>query len=655
MALAAAEDGLMAELLAYGIAGHHAGLPDRRGGEGALEARLKKPLPDLAPVWSQQIGPLPARLAPTALAMHPQQSRRPFQLAMLARFLFSCLVDADFRDTEAFYARAENREVEREIHVSLEALAGKLDRHLTGLRRSDSEVNRLRGTVLDHVRERAALVPGLFSLTVPTGGGKTLASLAFALDHARRYGLDRVIYAIPFTSVIDQTASVFRDILGEAAVLEHHSAIDEERTAGREAADKLKLAMEDWAAPVVVTTNVQLFESLFSNRPSRCRKLHNLARSVIVLDEAQTIPLHVLRPCVAAIDELARNYGTSIVLCTATQPALMAPEFEGGFENVRELAPDPPGLQRRLARVTFRQAGDMADAELVAALVERPQGLVIVNSRAHALSLYREARQAGLEGAVHLTTRMVAAHRREVLARIRTALAAGGTCRVIATSLVEAGVDLDFPAVFRAETGLDSVLQAAGRCNREGRRPRDASVVTVFHAPDWPAPREIRAFAADMRRIGERHPDLGTLAAIRDYFAEVYWRKGPEALDAAGVMAAFRADRTGTDFAFRSVAESFRMIEEGMAPVIVPRDAPSRAAVDALPHAERTGGLARRLQPYVVQVPPRARQALLEFGRVRFVDAAMQFAVLTDESLYGEDTGLVWEAAEDLAPGASVY
>src|SRR5271165_6650852 len=204
-------------------------------------------------------------------------------------------------------------------------------------------VNALRGEILSHVRSRAAESRGLFTLTVPTGGGKTLASLAFALEHAKRHHLERIVYAIPLTSVIDQTASIFRQVLGNDAVLEHHASIDESRIEGREARDKLRLAMEDWAAPVVVTTNVQLFESLHSNRPSRCRRLHSLAKSVIILDEAQTIPLHVLRPCLAAVDELARNYGASIVLCTATQPAVAAPNFEGGLAlgPESELAPDP--------------------------------------------------------------------------------------------------------------------------------------------------------------------------------------------------------------------------------------------------------------------------------------------------------------------------
>lgn len=658
LAHAASEDQHMAELIAYAIAGHHTGLPDRRGDDvGTLDRRLEKKLSELAPEWQTELGPLPQGLAPEKFAWHHDSARRPFQLAMLGRFVFSCLVDADFRDTEAFYARAEGWEVARDIAIPLADLKARLDQHLAGLRRDDTSVNRLRGSVLEHVRARATAECGLFSLTVPTGGGKTLASLAFALDHAVHHGQDRVIYAIPFTSVVDQTAAIFRDALGEAAVLEHHAAIEEETLRGREGANKLRLAMEDWSAPVVVTTNVQLFESLFSNRPSRCRKLHNLANSVIVLDEAQTIPLHVLKPCVAAIDELARNYSTTVVLCTATQPALMKPQFEDGFEDVCELAPEPQELQRRLSRVTFRHAGDLLDTDLLGALAGYDQALVIVNGRPHALALYRAARDSGLAGVVHLTTRMVAAHRREVLKRVRRDLEAGGPCRLIATSLIEAGVDVDFPRVWRAEAGLDSVLQAAGRCNREGLRPAEESLVTLFRAPDWRAPAEVAALAGDMGRIAARHSNLGSLATIEDYFGEVYWRKGGSALDRHKVMQRFRADRTGTDFAFRSVAEAFRLIEDGMTPVIVPRDGRSRKAVGALPYVERIGGIARTLQPYTVQVPPRARAALVQSGRVRFVAEERlgdQFAVLEDDHLYDKDVGLLWEEAEVLSPQQSV-
>lgn len=359
---------------------------------------------------------------------------------------------------------------------------------------------------MSHVRRGAATSTGLFTLTVPTGGGKTLASLGFALDHAKQHNLRRIIYAIPFTSIIDQSASVFRSVLGDEYILEHHSSLDEDTFKAREQRDKLRLAMEDWAAPVVVTTNVQLFESLFANRPSRCRKLHNLANSVIILDEAQTLPLRLLRPCLAALDELAKHYGATIVLCTATQPALDIREFKhGGLELAgRELAPDPKELAQKLRRVQIVRGHELDDDNLVSALAEQEQAMIIVNTRKHALDLYKKAKQAGLDGVIHLTTRQYAAHRRGILDRVRLDLKEGRPCRLIATSLVEAGVDIDFPRVWRAEAGLDQIAQAAGRCNREGKYPVEQSLVTIFKAKDNKPPREVAQLAEDFGRMADK-------------------------------------------------------------------------------------------------------------------------------------------------------
>lgn len=646
---------LAADMLAYVIAGHHAGLADRHGPDDAsLEARLSKSVPTPAAQWQDELGPRPSPTAPAHLRPHPAWPG--FQLSMLTRFLFSCLVDADYLDTEAFYARSRGETVDRGCSEGPEDLLSRLETYLDRLKPPDTPVNRLRARVLAHARAQASQPPGLFSLTVPTGGGKTLTSLAFALDHARAHGLDRVIYAIPFTSIIDQTAETFRRALGANVVLEHHASLDEETLSERDGAGKLRRAMEDWDAPVVVTTNVQFFESLFSHRPSRCRKLHNIARSVIILDEAQTIPLHVLRPCVAALDELARNHRCSIVLCTATQPALRADRFKNGLDGVRELAPDPDALQAALARTTIRQGGVMDDRALLAALADRSQGLVIVNSRAHALALFQAARAEGLEGAIHLTTRQVAADRQEILQTIRSALKDGHPCRVIATSLVEAGVDLDFPAVFRAEAGLESILQAAGRCNREGRRPAPDSVVTIFEAPDWPAPRALQAFASATRHVLSQHRDPAALETMTAYFSEVYWRAGPEALDKFNVLGQVSMHGRGTDFAFRTIGETVRLIESGLAPVIIPHhDDACRDALAALPFATRTGALARALQRYTVQIPPRDRDRLVAAGQVTFRDTERQFAVLEDASLYTMDTGLIWEQAGELTPEASVW
>lgn len=590
------KDSIIAELISYAIAGHHSGLPDQIGPSASLDERLRRfDLGEIDPIWRQEIALELNGLVP-GFTFDTDKQNFAFQLGLLGRMIFSCLVDADFKDTEAFYARTESRDVDRDwpaLQAILPHLVQSFDRNMEGLQNTDTQVNLLRAEVLHHVRMQAKQPVGLFTLTVPTGGGKTLASLGFALDHASAHGLDRIIYAIPFTSIIDQTAAIFRGILGGDHVLEHHSAIEEDRfdpRESREGKDKLKLAMEDWAAPVVVTTNVQFFESLFAARPARCRKLHNISRSVIILDEAQTLPRHLLSPSMRALDELARNYGCSIVLCTATQPAVDRRNFPAGHPaglelDGREIAPEPARLASALRRVSIRRAGETSNSDLVEALREARQGLVIVNSRKHALDLFRTAQDAGLEGLVHLTTRQYAAHRRKILATVRQRLANGETCRLIATSLVEAGVDLDFPRVWRAEAGLDQIAQAAGRCNREGRRPVDRSIVTVFSARDYPPPSEIRSLAGDLSRMIDRHADDPlSPAAMEAFFGEVYWRLG-DGLDRERILDLFRVGRDGanmTNFAYRSVAEKFRLIENGMVPVIVVRDEKAINAVKRL-------------------------------------------------------------------------
>ena len=528
--------GPLGKLLAYGIAGHHAGLANGRdpGERTALSDRLRMELPGLLSSWRDEIE-LPAEnsLTPPA-GFRACQERGQFQLAFLARMIFSCLVDGDFLDTEAYYHRIDKRKVLRGgPQPSLMELRSRLDGYL-GRFKANSAVNQLRSEILCEVRDRAQVTPGLFSLTVPTGGGKTLASLAFALDHAITHGLRRLIFVIPFTSIVEQNAEVFRLALGDLgdAVLEHHSAFVDDKSKSLQSREKICLAMENWDAPIVVTTAVQFFESLFADRPSACRKLHNIASSVVVLDEAQTLPLKLLRPCVAALGELALNYKVSAVLCTATQPALEAPDFIGGLQNVRELAPEPGKLFAALKRVQARHVGSLSDDALASQLVERDQVLCIVNNRRHARALYEAIAECA--GTRHLTTLMCAKHRSQVLAEVRVLLMEGKPCRLVATSLIEAGVDVDFPAVLRAEAGLDSIAQAAGRCNREGKRSSADSDVLIFSTenPDWAPPPELKQFAQAAREVLRHHGDdpLGP-DAIRRYFRLLYWQKGSQELD----------------------------------------------------------------------------------------------------------------------------
>lgn len=644
--------GPIGRLLAYGIAGHHAGLANGVGGQArtSLQDRLSSSLPELLPAWQQELA-LPGAASLTfPTDFKPRKERQCFQMAMLARMLFSCLVDADFIDTDNFYRRIDGRPARQTANApSLEQLRERLDARLATFH-ADSPVNRLRADILAHVRAGAGLDPGLFSLTVPTGGGKTLASLAFALDHAIAHGLRRVIFVIPFTSIVEQNAAVFREAfgdLGEAAVLEHHSAFIDNPGRAAQSKEKLRLAMENWDSPIVVTTAVQFFESLFADRPSRCRKLHNIAGSVVILDEAQTLPLKLLRPCVTILDELGLNYRTSVVLCTATQPALNADDdFRDGLRGVRELAPEPPDLYRQLKRVRIRHAGLLDDEALADHMRQREQALCIVNNRRHARALFESI--ADQPGARHLTTLMCARHRSRVLAEVRQRLKAGTPCRLVSTSLIEAGVDVDFPAVLRAEAGLDSIAQAAGRCNREGLRPVKTSEVLVFATAneDWSPPPELKQFAQVFREVLRRHgDDLLALDAVREYFQQLYWQKGAPELDAHDLLGLLRDSRVDS-LPFETLASKFRIIDSVMLPVIVPYDDEAHRALRELEFADGCSAIARRLQPYLVQLPRQGYDALYQAHAIQAVAAERygeQFMQLINPDLYDARFGLHWE------------
>lgn len=648
---------LCAEILAYTILGHHAGLPDRTNGTNAcLDYRIgafRDPIaPEITAAATFDLTPIAQEL----MAHMRRGAMAGFDLSVCTRMIFSCLIDADYRDTEAFYDRIEARQRDRDWPALPDILPSLLEAFDTYMGRfeANSDLNRTRREILAHVRNRASMTPGLFTLSVPTGGGKTLASMGFALDHAARHGHRRIIYAIPYTSIIDQTAKIFRELFGPDIVLEHHAAIDIEKP-GSEQRDKLKLAMEDWAAPIIVTTNVQLFESLFAARPSRCRKLHNIAGSIIVLDEAQCLPRKLLMPALRMIDALATHYNCTVILCTATQPVFDSAQLKpGGLPLAgRELAPDPKALSQRLRRAQIVPGGEMDDQALITALDATPQGLVIVNSRAHALDLFKAGKAHGLEGMIHLTTRQYPAHRRRIIAEIRRRLQAGEACRLIATSLIEAGVDLDFPIGWRAEAGLDSCIQAAGRINREGRRLKQDSMLTIFSAPGRNMPPEVKSLAEAMRNTSKRYEDLLSAEAIHDWFEHVYWKAGPERLGQK-MVESFILARSGSDFPFRRIADEFRMIEDAMLPIVIARDADAQNAirkltVPAIPSAT----IARELQLHTVQIPARDRALLVKNGQARFYapdSRGDQFCILENKALYHEDSGLRWEDAESLAP-----
>ncbi len=623
--------GPLGRLLAYCIAGHHAGLPDNEAGAAGLSMRLKKQVEPSDAAPRELISrPLPL---PPKLRLLGDRRRGAFAAAFFTRMVFSCLVDADFLATEGFMApeRAMRRPSTSAIPTQL---LEALNAYLEELQRSalDTTVNRHRRAVLSACREKSKLPPGLFSLHVPTGGGKTLSSLAFALSHAAEHGLRRVVYAIPFTSIIEQTAEVFRAALGDLGgqVLEHHSNLEPDDP--RRQSERSRLAAENFDAPLVVTTNVQLFESLFSSRTSRCRKLHRLAKSVIILDEVQTLPPNLLAPTLAALEELVCNYGGTVVLCTATQPAIEKREaFPIGLQGVTPIIDDPRRLHLALRRTDVETLGKVADEALIERLRQERQVLCVVNSRGHAAGLFRLLDDPA---ALHLSANMCGAHRSNVVAEIGKRLdpSIRAPCRVVSTQVIEAGVDVDFPVVYRAAAGLDSVAQAAGRCNREGRladghgRPRPGRVFLFdYDEQEYRPPPLIRRAAGHFREVAPDHlEDLLSPAAVEAYFRLHYWQQGGD--DGRGwdrgrggesVMRCFGGeDGDPLHHQFREATERYQLIDDAQTPILVPFDERSRALIRRLEHMHDPpeAGFDRAAQRYVVGVWDHVLRRLIENG-----------------------------------------
>lgn len=565
------------------------------------------------------------------------RDRFGFQLQFFLRMLFSCLVDADYLDTEA--ALDPERAGHREGNATLEDLSPMFWERFDALRANahgSPTVNRCREQVLSDCLEHAAGEPGLFSLTVPTGGGKTLASLAFALKHALRHNKRRIIYVIPFTSIIEQNAAVFRQMLGEEAVLEHHCNFIADDSDWR-----TRLAIENWDAPVVVTTNVQFFDSFFSNKPSKCRKLHNVADSVIIFDEVQAIPVDRLQPCLEVIRELSLNYGVTSLLCTATQPAINYSEsFKAGLDNVREIVSDVPSLFTTLKRTTETFIGELTVEELAAGLGELDQVLCIVNTRQQALDVFSQL--PDVSGNFHLSALMFPAHRSRILSKIRERLRQGQPCRVVSTQLIEAGVDVDFPCVYRAIGGIDSIAQAAGRCNRNGLLSEPGPVF-VFSFPTEPKHSYFRMAAQSARKLFESHNgNLTSPECVFAYFSDYFW-KNQQRLDGKGTLVHCRHAQLG-EIQFREIAE-FKMIETATVPIVVAVTKRANELLRQLEYAQYRGKLLRQLQQYTVQIYPYQLDELDSW-----LDNSIEgIRVLRSPERYSKSTGLICKPPEGTA------
>jgi len=646
--------GAHGRILAYLIAGHHAGLPDwsvADTGAKALSSRL-------GAAQDYLLDRILGQAIPAEIFTQAKPTTRPrgdsAALHLWLRMLFSCLIDADRLDTETFMDGA------RSDYGDIADLIAGFDKYMAALAASadNTPVNTIRDDILRQCREKAILNPGLFSLTVPTGGGKTLSGMAFALRHAVQHKKQRIIYVIPYTSIIEQTAGTFRDIFSNN-VVEHHANLDPDKEDARS-----HLAAENWDAPIIVTTNVQFFESLFAARTSRCRKLHNIVNSVVVLDEAQLLPPEFLQPIADVMNQLASHYGVTFVLSTATQPALGSFQSFGdqpfrGLDDVREIMDDPDALYQKLKRVEVSVPEDLQtprDWQSIAdELVKHSSVLCIVSRRDDARELHRlmTAKEDGKD-TLHLSALMCGEHRSKVIADITARLKRNEPVRVISTQLVEAGVDLDFPVVYRALAGLDSIAQAAGRCNREGKLKDVEGILAtgkvVVYVPPKPAPPGLLRQAAQISvslLSGNSSNVLGRDLA-KQFFEHLYVRA--PSLDEHGIHELLTQDARDCQIQFRTVAEKFKLIDDSAYQTILVRYGNNDMLLGKLEKEGPQRWLMRKLQRYSVNIPKRLFAQLEKQGDVREIWQGIYAQV--GSTLYDKSLGVVIDgniAPDDLA------
>lgn len=696
-------------MLAFPVAGHHGGMPNwsKNGYRTPLKERLSScqiepfesaygslvELPSEADLLKPDSLPsfIPASIKAKSGLSDPCEVAFGFYLT--EQILFSSLVDADYLDTERF-VQPEVGEARTASHLGLEELVCKLDEHMGAIANKTSgsataAVNAVRAEVLRRCVDAADSDPGVFTLEVPTGGGKTLASLSFALHHAVRNGQSRVIVAIPYTSIVEQTAATLKNIFGAGNVLEHHSNYDfgkSDESGSRdddESAEyksmRERLLVQNWDAPIVVTTNVQLFESLFSNKPSRCRKVHNIANAVVVLDEAQTLPDGLLKPTLAMIQALADFAGTTTVLCTATQPNL--DEYWPFPGRPVPIVEDNGGLFEPLNNRVHYDVSHVGEnplglEELASLIAGRRQTLCIVGTQDGARRVYEavKAMTEYEEGTFHLSARMVPEHRSSVIACIKQRLCDGLTCRVVSTQLIEAGVDVDFPLVLRETAGIDSIIQAAGRCNRGGKLA--CGDVLVFECPEIRVAggggeanankSPTRNWLFQMRCLGLKtihdarangYDPFGT-EGVRRFFADRYGINcgfGFDPLDEHGIL----RDLVGgagdgvaprCKFSFERYADDYRFITDDGIPIFVPWGERGEELLSRVETQEISTDLWRALQRFSVSIP---RWALAN-GYEGYIRSVGPYHVLENRlgssNLYSEEVGLlkVGEAELDL-------
>lgn len=638
-------------LMSYVIAGHHGGLPNRGNANASgLFQRLQNSDPELFAAWKTEISQSFPDLSDffitqTFIPKDPSKldlNEFALSLFLYTHFLYSCLVDADRTDAAQW-----DGYVTKGSYPTLEEFNGKLDARMAKFLVS-SDLDKIRNDILTSCNKAAETEPGIFTLNVPTGGGKTLSSLSFALKHAVKNNQTRIIYTIPFTSIIEQNAKVYADIFGRNNIVEHHSnfvlptgvKVEPDSPDGEN--KNLSLATANWDAPLILTTNVQFFESLFTSHPSRARKVHNIANSVIILDEVQALPNEFLRPCIYALSELVKNYHCTVVLCTATQPDFVENKVFPNGTSVRDIVPNYQELAKIMKRAKAHNLGYKTIDEIASSLKSEQQVLCIVNTKKHAKDLYDLVKEAG--DTLHLSTNMCPKHRKQVIETIRKKLKNKEPCRVISTQLIEAGVDIDFPVVYRSLAGVDSITQAAGRCNREGKLP--CGKVYIF------TPEQTYSGAGYVKQTAEishtiQTDDYLSLDTIAKYFSKLFDIRKDQ-LDNKGVLDLCRQGITTSEtaFPFADISDKFKLISDSGCAVIIPFDDEAEKLIKNY-SPEFIRSFIRKISPYCVNVRKKDLDHLHGEGALELLDNS--FVYLKNQSrYYARDTGIYISGKPDM-------
>ena len=618
-------------LIGNPIMGHHRGLYDYIDLEAECEKKIPKEV--AAPRTKEAI----------SLPIWFRNVLQLNEIHHVERMLYSCLVDADFLDTERFMKPEEARQ--RGCETNLTVLLPKLNKYLARFGEPTTDVNKLRCEIQQICERESQGEKGFYSLTVPTGGGKTLSSLVWAIRHALHHGMKRIIIAIPYTSIIVQTAAILKDIFGEENVLEHHSNYDYEAVKNERLRHQYKLATENWDYPIIVTTNVQLFESIFSNKPSDCRKLHNICNSVIILDEVQTLPTGFLQPIVDTLKTYQKIFGVSVLFATASQPILGGTDINSesiikgcnskfeGIKYIREIIPNKLNLHDKLRRVKLSINNESKTySEIAEELSRHKRVLCIVNTRKDAKEIFDCLPKEGIT--LHLSRMMCPDHVNETIAKVKQALKddSNAIIRVVATQLIEAGVDIDFPVVYRQEAGLDSILQAAGRCNREGKN--GICTTYVFSIKDQYLYGTVKD-GNNARLSLDPSSDWFAPSTMTNYFVQLYCRC--DTFDEKDIKHYLYKPK---ELMFDKASQVFRLIEDCTTPIIVNwKD--SLDLVEQLKEQGPSYQLMKKLSKYSVNVRKGDLKKLEEIGTIeQYIEGIF---VIRDAAQYNKDVGLLSE------------